>query len=163
MTVFVLMGVSGSGKSTVGARVAEELNLPFVEADQYHPATNVAKMSAGIPLTDADRGPWIDALASAVNALPEPDAVIACSALSVFVRERLVALLREPVIFVLLTGAAALIERRLRERPQHFMKAGMLDSQFAALQIPNEAHRVDVARPLEVVTREVAAYIRARL
>jgi gluconokinase len=163
MTAFVLMGVSGAGKSTVGRRVAQELRLPFIEGDEYHPASNVAKMSSGIPLTDADRIPWIEALAKGLNARTEPDAIVACSALSSLVRERIVALVREPVHFVWLTADPAVIEQRLQQRARHYMKAGMLASQLAALQTPEDAVRVDVSRPLDVVTDEVAAYIRPRL
>ena len=163
MTAFVLMGVSGAGKSTVGRRVAQELRLPFVEGDDYHPASNVAKMSSGVPLTDADRIPWIDALAQGLNARTEPDAIVACSALSTFVRERIAALVREPVFFLWLTADRAVIEQRLRHRAQHYMKAGMLASQLAALQTPKDALQVDASRPLDVVTNEVTAYIRPRL
>jgi carbohydrate kinase (thermoresistant glucokinase family) len=163
MTAFVLMGVSGAGKSTIGARVARELGIPFVEGDDYHPAENIAKMSSGVPLTDADRGPWIEALARALNARSEPDAIVACSALSDHVRRRLREEVHEPVEFVFLTADPAVIQERLERRPRHYMKAGMLGSQLAALQVPHDAEHVDVGRPLEVVTNDVAAYIRPRL
>src|SRR5262245_11441509 len=105
MTAIVLMGVSGSGKSTVGARVARELGLTFIEADDFHPQRNVQKMAAGTPLTDEDREPWIDALASAINARePRRDAIIACSALTTFVRTRLRAGVAEPLHFILLSA-----------------------------------------------------------
>jgi gluconokinase len=79
MSVFIFMGVSGAGKSTIGKRVAAALALPFIEGDDYHPPQNVAKMSSGIPLTDADRMPWIDALARGVNARAEADVIVASS------------------------------------------------------------------------------------
>jgi gluconokinase len=163
MTAFVLMGVSGAGKSTVGTRVARELGLPFVEGDDYHPAANIAKMSAGIPLTDADRGPWIEALARVLNARTEPDVLVACSALSAHVRSRLREQVHAPVEFVFLTADPSVIEQRLHDRPKHYMKAGMLGSQLAALEVPSDAVHVDVGRPLEVVTNDVAAHIRPRL
>lgn len=163
MTVFCVMGVSGAGKSTVGARVAQELGLPFMEGDDYHPASNVEKMRGGTPLTDADRAPWVEAMAQGLNARSEPHTIIACSALSTFVREQLRQRLSQPVKFIWLSGDPALIEDRLHRRKQHYMKAGMIGSQFAALQAPADALQVDVARPLDVVTRDVAAYIRSHL
>jgi gluconokinase len=163
MTAFVLMGVSGAGKSTVGTRVARELGLPFVEGDEYHPAANIAKMSAGIPLTDADRGPWIEAVAKALNARSEPNVVVACSALSANVRSCLRQHVNAPVEFVFLTAGPSVIQQRLESRPKHYMKAGMLGSQFAALEVPSDAKHVDVGRPLEIVTNDVVDYIRLRL
>ncbi len=161
MTAFVLMGVSGAGKSTVGRCVTDELGLVFIEGDEFHPAGNVEKMRAGKPLSDADRKPWIDALTQAVNQRPETsDVVIACSALSRFVRERLRILTREPVHFIFLTAPRAVLEQRLRSRPVHFMKPGMLDSQLETLQTPARANCVDVSGPLERVCAEVSALIR---
>ncbi|MGH8185973.1 MAG: gluconokinase [Steroidobacteraceae bacterium] len=163
MSAFILMGVSGAGKSTVGERVAAELALPFIEGDEYHPPQNVAKMSAGIPLSDAERMPWIDALAGAVNGRLEPDVLVACSALSNAVRARLRSRLARPVYFVFLTAPPEVIEARLAQRPRHFMKAGMLGSQFKALQVPQDAVAIDVNRPLEDTTAEVRTYVRGHL
>jgi gluconokinase len=112
-------------------------------------------MSAGIPLTDADRGPWIDLIVAALNKNDAPDAIVACSALSEFVRHRLRAGLARPPEFIWLSGDPDLIEERLQTRPQHYMKAGMLASQFAALQTPNTAHRIDIRKPLEQVVADV--------
>lgn len=159
MATFVLMGVSGAGKTTIGTRVAAALRLPFFEGDDYHPAENVAKMSSGIPLTDADRGPWIEALVAALNARPEGDAIVACSALSTFVRERLRSGVRGRLEFIWLTAQPEVIEERLKRRPRHFMKAGMLASQFAALQMPSEAHQVSVDQPLDDTVKEVLELI----
>jgi gluconokinase len=161
MTAFILMGVAGSGKTTVGKQVSAELGLPFFEGDDFHPAENIAKMSSGIPLTDADRGPWIDALVAALNQRSGGNAIIACSALSEFVRERIRSGLKEPAEFIWLSGDPELIEKRLQGRPKHYMKAGMLASQFAALQMPSNAHRVDVGQPLEDVVAEVVGIIEA--
>lgn len=163
MGAFILMGVSGAGKSTVGERVAAELALPFLEGDDYHPPQNVAKMSSGIPLSDADRMPWIDALASAVNGRLEPDVLIACSALSNAVRARLRSRLARPVHFLFLTAPPDVIEARLAQRPRHFMKAGMLGSQFKALEVPQDAVAIDVNRPLQDTTAEVTMYVRGHL
>ena len=160
MTAFILMGVSGSGKTTVGKQVAAQLELPFYEGDDFHPAQNIAKMTSGIPLTDEDRGPWIDALVAALNSRgSDSDAVIACSALSTFVRDRLRTGLKEPAAFLWLSGDPDLIEQRLRTRPKHYMKAGMLASQFAALQAPHDAHRIDIGKPLDQVVAQVVSII----
>jgi gluconokinase len=160
MTAFVFMGVSGVGKSTLGGRVASELGLPFVEGDAFHPAANVAKMSGGVPLTEADREPWIDALAAALNQRANGDVVIACSALSRRVRARLRERVHAPVEFLFLSAAPDVIEERLRERPRHFMKAGMLASQFTALEPPQDARSIDAARPLDAAAADAVAHIR---
>jgi gluconokinase len=161
MTAFVLMGVSGAGKSAVGERVAADLGLTFIEGDDFHPPDNIAKMSSGAPLTDHDRKPWIDALAKGVNERrPQRDVVIACSALSQFVRDRLRGAVREPLHYIFLTADPAVIRERLQARARHYMKAGMLDSQFAALETPPEAIAVDADRPLPEVCAEVASHIR---
>jgi len=160
MTTFILMGVAGSGKTTVGKRVAAELNLPFYEGDDYHPSVNVAKMSSGIPLTDEDRVPWIDALVHALNENQSSGAIVACSALSRFVRDRIRAGLRGAVHFIWLSGRPEVIEARLRRRGGHYMKANMLASQLAALQEPSTAHRVSIEQPIEQVTAEVLAIVR---
>ena len=161
MTVFVVMGVSGAGKSTVGRRVADDLALTFIEGDDFHPARNIEKMSAGTPLTDEDRAPWIDALSVAINTRqPERDAIVACSALTQFVRDRLRAGVTEPVQFILLSADSPVIQQRLSQRQQHYMKAGMLGGQLAALQWPADATVVDVSRPLDEVTADVTKLIR---
>jgi carbohydrate kinase (thermoresistant glucokinase family) len=162
MAVFVLMGVSGSGKSTVGRRVAEALALTFIEGDDFHPQANVQKMAGGTPLTDEDRAPWIDALARGINQRqPQHDALVACSALTKFVRERLRERVAEPLHFILLNAGPAILEQRLAQRPQHFMKAGMLRSQLEALQWPDDAKVIDVSRPVDAVCGDVVAYIEA--
>lgn len=160
MSVFVLMGVAGTGKSTVGIRVAAALALTFIEGDDFHPRSNVQKMAAGIPLTNADRGPWIDALVAGINTRePGRDAIVACSALTKFVRERLRAGVTEPLHFILLSADPAIVAQRLAERPRHFMKAGMLSSQLAALELPADAIVVDVSQSLDAVCDDVATAI----
>jgi gluconokinase len=163
MSAFVLMGVSGSGKTTVGQCVARELNLPFIEGDEFHPQRNIDKMSAGIPLTEADREPWIDALATGINKREAPnDVIVACSALSHHVRDRLRNALAEPLHFIFLTAPAEVIQERLDARPRHFMKSGMLQTQLQALEPPSNAISVDANRPFPEVCREVAACVRER-
>jgi gluconokinase len=162
MTAFVLMGVAGTGKTTLGKLAAAALDLPFLEADEFHPPRNVARMAAGIALTDADRAPWIDALAHAVNA-HGTDVIVACSALTRAVRARLRAQVGAPVHFLFLTAAPRIIEQRLGKRTGHFMKAGMLASQLAALQPPREAAVFDVARPRREIADEIVRHIRGHV
>lgn len=162
MTVFVLMGVSGAGKSTVGRRVAEELAFTFIDGDDFHPRVNVDRMAAGTPLTDEDRAPWIEALTTGINARqPSRDVIVACSALTKFVRDLLRESVTGPLHFILLTADPAIIQQRLTQRPPHFMKPSMLGSQLAALQWPSDAIVIDVARPFDAVCTDVIARIRA--
>jgi carbohydrate kinase (thermoresistant glucokinase family) len=162
MTVFVLMGVAGAGKSTVGRRVSDGLALTFIEGDDFHPQSNVQKMAAGTPLTDEDREPWIEALAKGINARrPKRDAVVACSALRRFVRDLLRERVAEPTHFILLHADTSILHQRLAERPQHFMKPGMLRSQLEALEWPSNAMVIDAASSFDTVCGEVVEYIQA--
>jgi gluconokinase len=161
MAVFVLMGVSGTGKSTVGCAVAEELSLTFIEADDFHPRHNVQKMTGGTPLTDEDRGPWVEALVAGINARqPRRDALVACSALTKFVRDRLRAGVTDPLHFILLTADPAILRQRLAKRQRHFMHPELLGSQLATLEWPADACVIDASRSLDVVCAELASYIR---
>jgi gluconokinase len=147
----VVMGVSGSGKSTIGVRLASALDAEYVEADDAHPPANIVKMSAGEPLTDADRAPWLDRL---TEALADRDrVVISCSALKRSYRDRL----RRAghVRFVHLAIPIAVARDRLRHRDDHFMGPSMVDSQFDALQPPSsdehDVHIVDATVPPDEV------------
>jgi gluconokinase len=141
--VIVVMGVSGSGKSTVGGLLAERLGVPYAEADDFHPAANIAKMSAGHPLDDADRAPWLDAIAEWIAGRGDHGGVVSCSALRRRYRDRLRADAPE-LFFVHLDGPAELIAARLAARMQHFMPSGLLESQLDALEplAPDEAGAV---------------------
>jgi gluconokinase len=163
MPAFILMGVSGSGKSTIGTCVAQSLGLPFIEGDDYHPPTNVAKMASGSPLDEVDRLAWIDALMKSLNACPEQHAIVACSALTHVVRTRIRARSTRPVVFLHLSAAPTVIENRLHRRGQHFMKAGMLPSQLATLQPSAEAISIDTSASLQEICTAVQAQIVARL
>jgi gluconokinase len=131
------MGVSGSGKSTIASKLAERLNWTFEDGDKFHPASNVAKMSAGQPLTDEDRWPWLRAIAGEIDrvCMARQHVVIACSALKLAYREILVHGRRD-VRIIYLKGAQELIADRLAQRKGHFMPPGLLDSQFRTLEPP---------------------------
>ena len=145
--IVVVMGVSGSGKTVVGQALAAALGWPFIEGDDYHPPANVAKMAAGTPLTDADRGPWLDRLAAEMAAIlgRGGHAVLACSALRQSYRDRLARAARTPgdVRFVHLKSDYATIAARLAARRHRYMPASLLASQFATLEEPNDAMVVD--------------------
>jgi carbohydrate kinase (thermoresistant glucokinase family) len=129
----VAMGVSGAGKSTIGALVAAALEVPFVDGDALHPLTNVEKMAAGRPLDDADRWPWLATVGAALAAAGDGGLVIACSALKRSYRDAIRA--EDPaVVFLHLHGDRDVLARRLEGRSDHFMPASLLDSQFATLE-----------------------------
>ena len=133
-TALIVMGVAGSGKSTVARVLADELGWPFAEADDFHPVANVAKMSAGIPLTDEDRGPWLEDIRAWIDATPG-SAVITCSALRKSYRD----VLRRAharVRVVYLAGTPEQLSARIGARTDHFMPASMLASQLATLEPP---------------------------
>jgi gluconokinase len=141
--VIVIMGVSGSGKTTVGTQLASQLGWRFADADDYHSAANVEKMRNGVPLTDADRGPWLDDLRSLIMGWmgEGKSGVLACSALKQAYRERL--RVSEGVRFVYLKVSRDLLWHRLVDRPAHYMKESMLDSQLQTLEEPVDAIVVD--------------------
>jgi gluconokinase len=149
------MGVSGAGKTTIGRLLAERLGWRFIDADEHHPKANVEKMAAGIPLEDADRWPWLDELNRLLRA--ERDAVLACSALKESYRRRLLAGIAHARL-VFLEGDRALIAARVAARKHRYMPASLLDSQFATLEPPAQAIRIDVSAPVE---RSVDAIVAA--
>jgi len=151
----VVMGVSGSGKTTVGAALAHALGLPFVDGDSLHPAANVAKMAAGIPLDDADRAPWLDAIGAVLAAGP---VVVACSALKRAYRDRLRAAAPE-LRLVFLDGSPSLLASRMAARPGHFMPTTLLDSQLATLERPEpdeHALTADIVEPSGEIVASLA-------
>jgi gluconokinase len=160
MTV-VLMGVCGCGKTSVGRALADELHWIFVDADDLHPETNVAKMAGGQPLTDDDRWPWLDRIADELSRLEARggQVVLACSALRQRYRDR-IARGRE-LRWVYLKGDAQTIEPRLASRSGHFMPASLLASQFAALEEPAQAMVVDVRQSVAEQVAQIASGLRA--
>ncbi|MGQ0642850.1 MAG: gluconokinase [Gemmatimonadaceae bacterium] len=161
--LFVVMGVSGSGKSVIGSALARAINVDFVEGDDYHPPENVQRMSLGIPLTDADRVGWLRALARRLREAKETGTglVLACSALKRSYRDLLRNESRAPELqFIFLRGSQALIAQRLAGRRGHFMPATLLDSQFAALEepAPNEQAWVcDIKESPETIVAALVA------
>ena len=157
-SVFVVMGVSGSGKSTVGIALADALNAPFYDGDDYHPPENVAKMVSGQPLNDDDRRPWLAQLRKLISQHLERDeiAVIACSALKRIYRDQLQER-DEAVKFVFLQGTFDLIWARMQARQDHFMKPEMLRSQFATLEAPaaDEAIIVDIDQSVAAIVSQL--------
>lgn len=158
--VIVLMGVSGSGKTTVGRLLAAALGAEFAEGDSYHPPENVAKMARGIPLDDADRQPWLETLAGEIRGwlARGETAVLACSALKQLYRDILQGG-RPEVRFVHLRGPEALIRARLEQRRGHYMPASLLASQFAALEPPTDALTVDISSTPEAIVEEILAQL----
>lgn len=155
----IVMGVSGSGKSTIADKLAERLDWRYEDGDKFHPASNVAKMEAGHPLTDEDRWPWLRAIADEIDRVCKAGerAVIACSALKRTYRDILVHG-RSDVRIVYLEGTQALIAARLAQRKGHFMPAGLLDSQFATLEPPADSEHpltVSIDAPVETIVDNI--------
>lgn len=154
--IIVLMGVSGSGKTTVGRLLARQLGWNYYEADDYHSAASVEKMRGGVPLDDEDRRPWLEALRELISECLERDesAVLACSALKESYREFL--LVDERAVLVYLKGDYEIIQRRLAGRRGHYMNPNLLGSQFDTLEEPADAHaQVDVASGPDEIVKEI--------
>ena len=158
---YVIMGVSGCGKSTVAQALAEAINCPFYDGDDFHPPENVAKMASGTPLNDDDRAPWLAALHDLLLAHAEKGetAVLACSALKRRYREQL----RGGdgrVRFVYLRGDFDTIWQRMQARPGHYMKAEMLDSQFATWEEPNYGHKLSIDQTPDSMLMEALDFLK---
>jgi len=152
-TILILMGVTGSGKTTIGKLLSDNLGWAYFDADDFHPAANVEKMTQGIPLDDQDREPWLLALRGVINNCLEADepAVLACSALKEDYRDQL--LVDSRVQLVYLKGDSQLIGRRLNQRQGHYMNPALLASQFATLEEPAGGLTIDVSQsPEDIVT-----------
>jgi gluconokinase len=153
--VIVLMGVAGSGKTTVGRRLAKALGCPFHDGDDYHPKTNLKKMAEKKPLTDRDRAPWLRILSALIQQWEKssPLTVLACSALKAKYRKSLSKC--GEIKFVYLKGNQRLIRERLQIRKGHFFDPGLLDSQFRDLEEPSDALVVDVTSNIDIIVRKI--------
>ena len=154
--IILVMGVSGSGKTTIGEKLAESLGYKFADADDFHPQENIEKMRNGIALSDKDRLPWLQKMQDVIkqHLLENTNIVITCSALKASYRQMLL-INHESVKLVYLKGSFELIHKRLKERLNHFMSEKLLKSQFEILEEPLEAIKVDISQPLEVIVQEI--------
>ena len=163
--IYVVMGVSGAGKTLIGKQLADALNLSFYDGDDFHPVENVRKMESGQPLNDEDRWPWLDELARNMDEWQQDDggAVLACSALKQSYRNHLRSSSNSTLIFIYLKGSKELIAQRLKKREGHYMPADLLDSQFEALEEPRarDAITVSVDQSPEEIIREFRKYLKA--
>ncbi len=150
--VLIIGGVSGTGKTTIGQRLASDIGWDFYDGDDFHPQANIDKMSSGIPLTDEDRLPWLDKLKSLMQdaIINHKPMILACSALKEDYRKRLL-FNDELVQMVFLLAKFDAINQRMQQREDHYFKAEMLQSQFDALEIPEDLLVIDASRPLESI------------
>lgn len=160
--LYVVMGVAASGKSTIGARLARALDVPFIDGDDLHPAANVERMAAGIPLTDEDRRPWLLAIAARLRDASRAGQglVVACSALKRRYRDLLRSAGEAEVRFVYLKGNGTLLAERMSQRRGHFMPAALLESQLTALEEPapdENAWVCDIGATPDAIVAELVA------
>lgn len=149
--IYIIMGVSGTGKTTIGQGLCQQTGIPFFDADDYHPAANVSKMASGQALNDADRQPWLERLATLLAELEQQQgAILACSALKESYRKTLASQLSHPPVWVFLAGSFELIYQRMQARA-HFMPPELLQSQFDTLEEPHDALRVSVEHSPESI------------
>ncbi len=158
--IVMVMGVSGSGKTTVGKLLAESLNWDFSDADDFHPPGNIDKISRGIPLEDADRLPWLLHLQGTIDRwlLENKNVVLACSALKASYREMLFRD-KQRMKIVYLKGDFELLAARLKNRENHYMKVDLLSSQFATLEEPENAIIIDASQQLELMVCQIKNYL----
>jgi gluconokinase len=158
--ITIVMGVSGSGKTTVGKLLAQSLNWDFSDADDFHPSANIEKMSRGIPLEDADRFPWLLQLQAAIDRwlLENKNVVLACSALKASYRE-ILSRDQQRMKIVYLKCSFEVLAARLTSRENHYMKADLLLSQLDTLEEPEDAIIIDASQPLELVVRQIKNHL----
>lgn len=152
--VFIVMGVSGTGKSTIGKLLSERLHIPFFDGDDFHPEANIQKMSEGIPLNDDDRGDWLLKLNELALQHKTTGAIIACSALKESYRKTLKTNMEDKLDFIYLEGTFELIKSRMESRKDHFMPLNLLRSQFDTLEPPSDAIAVDISlQPNQIIQK----------
>ena len=157
MMVILIMGVSGCGKTTIGAGVARALKVPFLDGDDLHSQTNISKMKNGLPLTDDDRDPWLKRVAEKMGEM-EGGGVVACSALKERYRRVLTGDSSFPVLLVYLKGTRETLYRRLRQRKRHFMPPDLLNSQLKALEEPGNALTLSIDLSPETICKRIIQY-----
>ncbi|WP_246677886.1 gluconokinase [Mesorhizobium sp. B2-7-2] len=151
------MGVTGSGKTTIGEALARAITATFIDGDKLHPEVNIAKMSAGIALEDADRWPWLAKVGEMLRLAPAP-VIVGCSALKRAYRDFITEQAGAPVLFIYLDGSRELISKRMHERTGHFMPTSLLDSQFATLEVPGKDENVmavAIHAPLDEIVADI--------
>ena len=158
--VIILMGVSGSGKTTIGNLLSKRTGFPLFDGDDFHPDPNIRKMAEGTPLTDHDRMAWIGQIADVVNSAPTKHKILACSALSKFIRALIIKEIKERCYFLFLKGGYDLIRERMEKREKHYMKSGMLASQFEALEEPESALIISIEKSPAQICDEISNTIR---
>lgn len=155
--LMILMGVAGCGKSSVGEALASAIDATYIDGDDLHPQSSIDKMSAGHPLTDDDRWPWLQSVGETLGKSSEPT-IIGCSALKRSYRDKITAAATEPVTFIHLSGSRAVIETRMGAREGHFMPTALLDSQFSTLEAPTDdenAIAVNIDQPIKGIVSEI--------
>ena len=159
--IIVLIGVSGSGKTTIGKKLADSIDYEFHDADDFHPPKNVEKMQAGIPLEDVDRIPWLQSIRDTIAQWLQKNQniVIACSALKESYRQTLL-VDEEHIKLIYLKGSFELIQKRLQERKHHFMSERLLKSQFDTLEEPSKVLTVDISKPSEEIVDIIKEFLR---
>ena len=159
--IYIVLGVSGSGKSTIGKALANHLSIDFYDADDFHPPNNVAKMSQGIPLQDEDRYPWLNAMRSNFELWSKSGVVLACSALKeeyrIFLNEN-----TDQIVWIFLDGSFDLIAERMKNRAGHFMKVALLQSQFDALEVPHYGIHINIDQTPDQIIDELVKKLTKR-
>jgi carbohydrate kinase (thermoresistant glucokinase family) len=158
--IIYIMGVSGSGKTTIGKKISAEMGMPFFDADDFHSRANKEKMKAGQPLTDNDRAEWLISINElAKDQMKKEGAIIACSALKEKYRKILSEGITVPIFWIFLQGNYELIQRRMEARTDHFMPPTMLSSQFDALEIPEQCISIDISQKPDKIVKEIISQI----
>lgn len=162
--LYVIMGVAGCGKTTIGEQVVQQLGGVYIDGDDLHPPANIDKMSRSEPLDDVDRFPWLQEIGKLLSNAEGPT-FVGCSALKKAYRKLIIDEAQKPVCFIYLKGNQALIAERMAARQGHFMPTALLDSQFKALEEPQGSENfieIDISKPLEIVVNDICQTIKER-